>query len=389
MTLTFGSLFDGIYGFGLGFERAGMSCAWRSEIDKNCNALMEQRRPGMPNLGDVRHVGKRNAKAVDVICGGFPCQDLSVAGKRAGLAGERSGLWHQFHRIVKECKPRWVVVENVPGLLSASDGSDFLTVIRGLDQCGYGVAWRVLDAQYFGLAQRRRRVFVVASLGNASCAQVLFEPESLSGDFAPSREEGQRVARTIGRGTNSSGGIGYSNQEIFSQRGDSLIRPDDLLTFQNTGHGYWQQRDIGQTVRTPDGGGSMEANLVAFQQNTRDEVRYINGDGNIAGALSAEAGMHQQNYLACEMTHADEVFRPSGDKSPTLQSRMGTGGNQVPLVGVRRLTPTECERLQGFPDGWTGGFADSVRYKMLGNAVAVPCAEWIGRRIVEIESGKA
>ena len=160
MPLTFGSLFDGIYGFGLGFERAGMRCLWRSEIDPNCNDLMAQRRPDVPNLGDVRNVGRHNACPVDVICGGFPCQDLSVAGKRAGLAGERSGLWFEYHRIVSEMLPKWVVIENVPGLLSSNDGQDIQIIIDSLTQIGYTVDVDIKDAQEFGVAQRRRRVIL-------------------------------------------------------------------------------------------------------------------------------------------------------------------------------------------------------------------------------------
>ena len=124
VTLTFGSLFDGIGGFIIALERAGMECLWRSEIDRFCNAQMEERHPDIPNLGDVRNVTKETAEPINLVCGGFPCTDLSVAGKRAGLAGEQSGLWFEFHRVIEELRPRWVIIENVPGLLSSWSSDD-------------------------------------------------------------------------------------------------------------------------------------------------------------------------------------------------------------------------------------------------------------------------
>lgn len=324
--MKFGSLFDGIYGFGLGLERAGMECAWVSEIDKNCNALMERRRPNIPNLGDVRNVAKRNAKPVDVVCGGFPCQDLSVAGKRAGLAGERSGLWFQFHRVLASLEPRWVVVENVPGLLSSNSGRDFAVIVRGLVELGYGVAWRVLDAQYFGVPQRRRRVFIVGCLGDGRAAQVLFEPESLSGNPPPSREEGAHVANSIAFGSTT-------------DHGDAS-----------------QQHYIAQPLR--------------------------------AGRQYSDMGDGQSNVIAFGGI-GESTPKISENIMPTLRSAGDNSGEQHQFVGgtfgVRRLTPLECERLQGFPDGWTEGFADSVRYRMLGNAVAVPVVEWIAKRIAALQ----
>ncbi len=161
--MKFGSLFTGVGGFDLGFERAGMECAWQVEFDKNCQNVLRKHWSETELFNDVRTVGKHNLEPVDVICGGFPCQDVSIAGKRAGLAGERSGLWSEFARIIDELEPKWVVIENVPGLLSSNRGRDFATVIRWLAERGYGVAWRILDSQYFGVAQRRRRVFIVGS----------------------------------------------------------------------------------------------------------------------------------------------------------------------------------------------------------------------------------
>src|SRR5262245_16093118 len=152
------SLFSGIGGFDLGFDLAGLVTDAFVEIDKTCQAVLSTHFPHVQVIEDVRDCDGKWFAGIDVICGGFPCQDLSVAGKRAGLAGERSGLWHEFARIVGEAGPQWVVVENVPGLLSSNRGRDMGAVVGSLVDMGYGVAWRVLDAQGFGVPQRRRRV---------------------------------------------------------------------------------------------------------------------------------------------------------------------------------------------------------------------------------------
>ena len=370
---------------------------------------------------DVREVGA-DTPAVDLVCGGFPCQDVSVAGRRAGLAGERSGLWFEFHRVLRDVRPDWVVIENVPGLLSSNRGRDFATVIQGLVQLGYGVCWRVLDSQYFGVAQRRRRVFVVGHLGDGRAAQVLFEREGLRGhppargkareDATPILEAGART----GSGTPAGAGIGNAGDPMFTLQAAHqhavaetftvrsgcegggkgyLGREDGAMTLGGqpqwlhqhavapplTGNGVGAGRtgnernevDFCIPVARPLGhntGGSRQdldndtyvthtrdgaqGQAVAFAQNTRDEVRQVNGDGSISGALAAQPGMKQTSYVAAHST-------------------------------VRRLTPTEAERLQAFPDGWTGGQADSPRYRQLGNAVTVNVAEWIGRRIMEVD----
>src|SRR3990167_6174759 len=189
--MRLGSLFAGIGGFDLGFERAGMKTLWQVEMDNKARAVLETHFPNADrSVTDVKEVTHGRLPAVDVLCGGFPCQDVSVAGKREGLDGERSGLWFEFERIIGEYKPGWVVIENVPGLLSSNGGADFGLILYALVKFGYGVCWRIFDSQYFGVAQRRRRLFIVGHLGTGRANQVLFERESNTGDNTPPERQG-------------------------------------------------------------------------------------------------------------------------------------------------------------------------------------------------------
>jgi DNA (cytosine-5)-methyltransferase 1 len=296
--MRFGSLFSGIGGFDLGFEQAEMSCSWQVEIDESCQTVLKSHFQAEV-FTDVQQVGRNNLTPVDLVCGGFPCQDVSIAGHRKGLAGQRSGLWFEMYRILTEMHPAWVVIENVPGLLHSNGGRDFATVLSGLVKCGYRVAWRVLDAQYFGLAQRRKRVFLVGHLGDGRAAEILFESQSLSGNSETSEKTKSATSEIVG--TLSAKGNRYDGEsETFVLSGFGLFFP-----------------------------------------------------ASKTGALRSSGG-------------------DNGGGSDALA---------ITVNGVRRLTPIECERLQGFPDGWTEGFSDSTRYRMLGNAVAVPVAQWIGDRI--------
>jgi len=401
--INFISTFDGIGGFPLALTRSGMVLDTICEIDQKCLSVTARHFPGIRQIDDVRKVGiaTHGRKTIRLVCGGFPCQDLSIAGKRAGLAGERSGLWFEFARVVDELEPDWVVAENVPGLLSSNKGRDFATIISWLAGRGYGVAWRILDAQYFGVAQRRRRVFIVAHLGDGRAAEVLFESEGVSRDSAPSRETGKGIAPTISARTKGGGGLGTD----FDLDG-GLIAETFTLRFgkDGGGKGYLGQKEGAMPLSSGKQWVAYGGNNTSGPIDVATACNAHGGTGRsdfesetfVAGPLQAHAKEHghamttqqaaESNQLIWEMSHASEAVRESGDIAPTLQQRMGTGGNQVPLVGVRRLTPTECERLQGFPDGWTEGQSDSARYRQLGNAVAVPVVEWIGRRIVAAEN---
>lgn len=322
------------------------------------------------------------------------CQDLSVAGKRNGLTGERSGLWFEFERIIDEMRPKWVVIENVPGLLSSARGDDFAVILRALDGFGYGVAWRVLDSQYFGVPQRRRRVFIVGSLGDLSCGQVLFEQEGVSGDIEETEESQQEDTRQSLSGTDERGngkvaptlpramghhGWNIGNQDIGLLMTDE-IREEAFIKGKN--------QKVINTLDSQCGGEKLATQSVI---NGHFLPSYWDG-GQTSDTLDTSMLVKGQMMpekrrmpavTVWQMNHASEGYRDCGNISPTLQGRMGTGGNNVPLLGVRRLTPTECERLQGFPDGFTNNVSDGQRYKQMGNAVTVNVTEWIGKRIMK------
>lgn len=354
MTVTVGSVFTGIGGIDLGFEQAGLDIAWQCEKDPACRQVLASHWPDVPCYDDVETLTGDRLATVDVLCGGFPCQDISVAGRRAGLAGNRSGLFHQFARLAAQIRPRWLVIENVPGLLSSNNGRDMGTVVGVLADIGYGWAYRVLDAQHFGVAQRRRRLFIVGHLGNpAAACQILFEPESCDRHSAPSREAGAAVAALTGNG------VGTCGADDNQGQAGHLIPAVAPCEAGRYGKGVDSDCDDA---------------LVAFHQ-TQDPIT----DNLVAprlGATSIGMGVAYQ-------CHGSNVG-PMG----TLRAGNGNQGGGVPFIPadmqVRRLTPVECERLQGFPDDWTAGQADSARYRMLGNAVAVPCARWIGARIAQL-----
>lgn len=209
--MRFVSLFAGVGGFDLGFERAGWTCVGQVEIDKHCQTVLKRHWPDVPLHDDVTTAKEWADECglvgrVDLVCGGFPCQDVSVAGKRAGLAGQRTGLFWDALAFATHVEAGWLVLENVPGLLSSNSGRDFGTVITAMADAGYRhIEWRVLDSQFHGVAQRRRRLFVVGSVGRVSGRAVLVEPEGLRGDSAAGQSAGQEVAGTLGGGSGSRG----------------------------------------------------------------------------------------------------------------------------------------------------------------------------------------
>jgi DNA (cytosine-5)-methyltransferase 1 len=353
------SLFAGIGGFDLGFNRAGFEIVAHVEKDANCRKLLAARWPDAVALDDVCTAGAHNLPACDVVTYGFPCQDLSVAGKRAGLAGGRSGLYYEATRIINELKPAFALFENVPGLLSSDGGRDFARVLMEMDRIGYHGAWRLLDAQWFGVAQRRRRVFGLFSRldsGAERCAEILSIPESLRGHPAPSRKAGEGFACGITERTRSGG----RNLESIDDVAYALTNPGAGGRAQSRMVGV---ADVAKAVRTPTGGIDRE-DMHTLVTCPLTGNPYGDHESRESLLVPAVANCLQER----DAKGADSDTKP---------------GHSIPVMSVRRLTPTECERLQGFPDGWTAGFSDSTRYRMLGNAVAVPCAEWIARRLAK------
>jgi len=498
--LKVGSLFAGIGGFDLGFERAGFDVAWCVEWDKKAQAVLRRRFPKAIVHGDIREIDPDSLERVDVICGGFPCQDLSVAGKRAGLAGERSGLFHDAMRIVRRLRPELLVLENVPGLLSSNRGLDFATVLREVGEgwpCAE-VGWRVLDSRYFGVAQRRRRVFVVAG-SRVGCAESLLAlSESVS--WHPHKERasrkgsatdaqaGSRVDRYAGwlegdldstasvcsKWSKGSGGPSgderYNlvvesrsdavaiNAIAFAQNQAGEVRLDRVIPTMGTNANasgratpmiaidVYNGKIDGEccaTVTSATGiGNASGPKAIAFHP-TQDPIPFskskrARSDSDDESWVAASASNTLNQFDSSERdTHAI-VFHPTQDPISSTDGSthaLGCGSKQgcatvavvhvrksrraqnesdfetwvpsdttntlngfdvgdirstdivaTPSMIVRRLTPTECERLQGFPDDWTQigtlekPTADSHRYKQLGNAVTVNVAEWIARR---------
>lgn len=416
--MRFGTLFSGIEGFGLGFERAGMRCLWQVEIDPACNRVLQRHWPGVRRYRDVREVRGDALEAVDLVAGGFPCQDLSVAGRGKGLAGERSGLWFQFHRILAEHRPRWVVIENVPGLLSsprAAPGRDFAIILSGLVELGYRLAWRCLDAQYLGLAQRRRRLFVAGNLRDGRAAEVLFEREGGCWNPQPRKEAGARTAGTLAasagrsRGAGSAGGMSLA-YTISTRPAERMSAEDNYIVSHaltsegadasedGTGRGVpivaqTLTANYGQNGGQTAGNNGRPVNLIAF------DPTQITSPGNYSTPKEGDPchplAAHAQPPISAFDWHAsgsgDTSFRGkgrayvvrNGEYAGTVQATKQDAIQQG--MAVRRLMPVECERLQGFPDGHTVGESDSARYRMLGNAMFVPGAEWLGRRIIKAE----
>lgn len=463
----------------------------------------------MIHLGDITKIHGGTAPVVDAVIGGSPCQDLSIAGKRAGLAGERSGLYMEQIRAVKEMRendrangrpgefirPRYMVWENVPGAFSSNHGKDFAAVLEEAVRVvepeappvpvpekgwptsgclvgdGWSIAWRVLDAQFWGVPQRRRRIALVADFGGKSAPEILFVRKGLSGYSEPGSTARERFTGSAKESPGS---------PVWCLQGNGIDRAD---TADCNGKGWTQDKCY--TLNTIDrpavcagfssnlgakahGIGYMDEQSPTLPSQRHDaSVLCLNDQGgsvmgvtkNVSGTLRAQEHGHQPTVL--DMSHACDVVRDCGGISPSLQARMGTGGNQVPLtyqmqgfgdyregdvassckqrdskgstdlvsavdcrngtenpdvngtlqaksnggtsynlqnvvrenMMVRRLTPLECERLQGFPDGWTdiGDWVDSkgkkrqttdsARYKALGNSIALPPWKWVLKRL--------
>jgi len=522
--LKYGSVCSGVEAATVAWHDLGFEPQWFSEVDAFPSAVLQHHYPNVPNHGDMTKFKEwNNDKTIDLLVGGTPCQSFSVAGLRRGLSDPRGNLMLTYLAMAEQLKPRWLVWENVPGVLSSNGGRDFATFLTAMGKIGYGFAYRVLDAQYFGVPQRRRRVFVIGYLGDwRRAASVLFEPESLSGNPAPSREARQRVAPTVSTGP------------PFSRTGNSRVEADALITTafaskqvsMNTSDevaltlmasDYKEPQAVTYALpgnwigRKPENGGNQvepfvelspcqtatDVHAVAYEHHAQDSrvkelpevcstvtAKYGTGGGNmpivatsytsssfggyhegvgtvrasggdLGGgsetlAVTPKSGSHWDGdfphptltqsakgsggigasnqevfggrgaglVAKCLTTRTGQAYdagtetllpiKATGettlsDVTMSLTASYGAGGADLatkPMIctsAVRRLTPRECERLQGFNDdytkiSWRGKEPEDCpnghRYKAMGNSMAVPVMKWIGERIKMVEEEK-
>jgi DNA (cytosine-5)-methyltransferase 1 len=406
-----------------------------SEIEAFPSAVLAHHYPDVPNVGDMTKYKEWNLGAVDLLVGGTPCQSFSVAGLRKGLEDPRGNLALVYCGILDHFRPKWFVWENVPGVLSSGGGRDFGSFVGALAELGYGFAYRVLDAQYFGVAQRRRRVFVVGHLGDwRPAAEVLFESESLRRDTAPSRKAGQAVAPCV------------TNGPPFSRTGNERVEAEAMVVqpfpVANTltarmhkgmnsdcNEGQTpvvaiQGNLIGREAGGPQGVGASDEGVmytltkadvhgVAHPTVLMDQggsVMNVLEDGTV-GTLRRETHGHEpvvmqpvaysfdslaSNSMKSSNPHSGcrmvDLAKTIDTTTPEPSKNQG-GIGIMQSMAVRRLTPVECERLQGFADQYTSipwrksqVTPDGPRYKALGNSMAVPVMAWIGKRIKEVNA---
>ena len=393
----------------------GWRPAFLSEIATFPRAVLAHHYPDVPLRGDFTEIQAGEHEAIDVLVGGTPCQSFSVAGLRGGLGDSRGNMALEYLRLAERLRPRWIVWENVPGVLSSTshdapdpcqppdgmaEGSEwvgedeydadeshaFSCFLAGLSEIGYGWSYRSFDAQYFGLAQRRERVFVVGYLGDwRRAAAVLFEPESLRWDNPPSRESREGVAPTISARPTVGGGLG-TDFDLNGGLVQAAVVSRTLRARSNSSH-----RENSDTFVPAAYGGNNTAGAI-------DVATACNAHGGPHGRLDFKSETFVTHALRREGHDASEDGTGRGTPLvPIAFSAKDYGGDAghngaTTAAAVRRLTPRECERLQGFPDDYTlipwrnGMSADGPRYKALGNSMAVPCMAWIGRRIEAVSN---
>jgi len=445
------SVCSGIEAATVAWHPLGWQAVGYSEIEKFPSQVLAHHYPNVPNFGDMTKFKEWNLESnVDVFVGGTPCQSFSVAGLRKGLDDPRGNLMLTYLAIADKYRPRWLVWENVPGVLSSNGGKDFGTFLGGLGELGYGFAYRVLDAQYFGVAQRRRRVFVVGYLGDwRRAAAVLFERHSLSGDSAPRREKGERIAKSIERSPIYGGSDKDISNTVTSKwaKGSGGRAGDEcglfvaqpikvaLSVYENhpADSRVQEMGEVCSTVtsRWGTGGGNIPFTTAYSIREDAQANTFSATELEVATALKAlqpsVQSHHAQTFITQSMGTDLYNGAITGEVAATMTKSMsgtGTGPTAMQPIGfeanmslqqpstknvfqtltrrthasvnidmaVRRLLPRECERLQGFPDDYTDikpngkQTSDGPRYKALGNSMAVPVMAWIGKRIQEVDN---
>lgn len=471
--MRYGSVCSGVEAATMAWHPLGWKAQWFSEIEPFPSAVLQHHYPEVPNLGDMTLIHSNpifNETTIDVLVGGTPCQSFSVAGLRKGMEDPRGNLALEFCRIANKAKPQWIVWENVPGVLSSNGGKDFGSLLGALGELGYGFAYRILDAQHFGVPQRRRRIFVVGYLGDwRPAAAVLFESESLCRNIAESRGKREKVARAIeggsiafrksSRATTKDGLETWVEDDVSNTLncfdvGDvrstvSVVEPDSwrdggqtaaslttrchdqympdkghfsaviqneektALCFKvrggvsensgiqggvpgkSAGKGYLGSEEKSFTIATsPDqwlfeDKKTIVLDRASFNQGQNAQYDAKIEESNTSPTLVAK-GPHAVFPVAVDMYNMSVNEKTSQTLSSSASDINHTGGT-IQNARVRRLTPVECERLQGFPSGFTNipyrkkeESPDGPRYKALGNSMAVPVMAWIGGRIQEV-----
>ena len=401
-----------------GIEAA--TCAWHdlgwkpvgfSEIEPFPSAVLKHHYPNTPNLGDMTKYKEWNLESVNLLVGGTPCQSFSVAGLRKGLEDPRGNLALTYVGILDKFRPKWCIWENVPGVLSSNGGRDFGSFLGALAELGYGFAYRVLDAQNFGVPQRRRRVFVVGCLGDwESAAKVLFESDCLSGDNKKSRVKRQATTTYSERGVAYGGSDGECADTVTSKWAKGSGGPSGNECGLFVAHKVYETHpadsrvkemgDVCQTVTSRWGTGGGNVPLVQAY-SIREDAKANNFSATPLEVTPALQAMqpsvqshHAQTFVvdrAAFNQGANALYEPRIEEAEVMPTLVSKGPHAVMNhMAVRRLTPRECERLQGFKDDYTvipwkkGESPDGHRYKALGNSMAVPVMKWIGERINEV-----
>jgi DNA (cytosine-5)-methyltransferase 1 len=342
------SLFAGIGGFDLALNRLGNKCVYVNEWDKYAAQIYEKNFKHKPDTRDISKVDAFGIPDHDLLVGGFPCQAFSIAGKRRGFAETRGTLFFEIARILKAKQTPWFILENVKGLLSHDNGSTFKTIISALDELGYDLQWQVLNSKNFGVPQNRERVFIIGNLRGKSRSQIFPIGENSEPDIVlPTL-----TSRYYGAQANGS----------YISKVTPTLRAADSKRSDNT---------------------TLVAQRIPLKFLNRNQ-RKIEGDYAFTVDSMNTGGVMVGTYR----THKDgQGFREIKQGiSPTIPARAREDGSGQPIIykdmKIRRLTPKECERLQGFPDGWTEGVSDTQRYKCLGNAVTVNVVEEIMKRFI-------
>jgi DNA (cytosine-5)-methyltransferase 1 len=355
-------LFSGIGGFDLALETTGNQIVGACEIDEYARLVYKKHFPDVPMWEDAIKIKPEELPDFELLCAGFPCQAFSIAGKRLGFEESRGTLFFEIARIARQKRPKFLFLENVKGLLSHANGKTFANILATLDELGYDVEWQVLNSKYF-VPQNRERIFIIGHLRGEGTTKIF--PIKEDGGL-PTQEQEPTVVRTI-TGGGHSGGLHSQMTLIVNDRGN--LRKIKISS--NLDANYWKGVDQ-HGARTMILLSHTKGNIKQRIQN-EDEFWTVDTSGGKQGLIVLHNDKHSTNRL----------YDPKGI-SRTLRASAGGKGSKTGLYktveGIRRLTPLECERLQGFPDEWTEGVSDTQRYKQLGNAVTVPVVEFIARR---------